>query len=185
MKKRILAFLLIAATAFLLISCSSVKHGMEYYDEVINRTTVYNPNLLPSLDKLSDYTDIDFTEKTTSDGLFVSLGYALFVTYDKNDYEAKVEEVNRTHSYLDENNASTYFRLPLADISYEGYEIKIVPFYSDDFSCKHFGMIGFNDEKCRICYLMFSDSDLDSLGISEDPAAGYVEFIDEYFDFVD
>ncbi|MBR6918504.1 MAG: hypothetical protein IKN38_10005 [Clostridia bacterium] len=184
-KKTASLFLLILLISLLLCSCSTTKHGMEYYDEVMNETTVYNPSLLPSLDKLTGYTDIDFTEKITSELIFSSYGYALFVTYDKDVYEAEVEKVNRTHSYLDENNAARYFRLPLADINYEGYEIKIVPFYSDDFSCKHFGMIGFNDEEYRICYLMFSDSDLDYLGIDEDPEAGYIDFLDTYFTFVD
>ena len=44
-------------------------------------------------------------------------------------------------------------------------------------------MIGFNDDNKAICYLQFYDADIDTLGIDDDPRAGYKDFLSKYFEW--
>lgn len=148
--------------------------------------------LMPKLDSLSGYTDIEYTYKikcySTLVG-FYSDAFALFVTYDQNHYNAVKGTILSEYTFLEEpvmRSADTY-ELPVTEFEYKGYCFKIVPDkeYINYCACKSFMMIGFNDETSRIVYMYYYDFDIDYLAeVGENLEEEMCELIDTAFSWV-
>ena len=169
--------------SMLLCSCSGSYSGIDRYESDRTELEKIAPSFLPPLDSLGEYESAEYTKKHTTALVFDSDGYALFVRYGEDAYEEKKEEAILSHSFHDKSNAGRFPLLPLCDIEFKGYRVNIVPLMEEERSCKSFGMIGFNDDNKAICYLQFYDADIDTLGIDDDPRAGYKDFLSKYFEW--
>lgn len=149
--------------------------------------------LMPKLDSLSGYTDIEYTYKikcySTLVG-FYSDAFALFVTYDQDQYKTEKEKILSEYDFLEEPvmRSSDTYELPVTEFEYKGYCFKIVPDkeYIDFCACKSFMMIGFNDETSRIVYMYYYDFDIDYIAeVGENLEEAMSELIDTAFAWVD
>lgn len=162
-------------TALSLTSCertgeSSFDIGKyEYYREKVK----YAEKMLPSLSSVGNpiYQEFAYRQVIYSFVLsFVSHGMSLFLDYDETNYEIEKENVLNNYSFLDspkrDNRGSWQF--PVASFDYQGYSFKITPNYpywdnSEEYCCKSFTMIGFDEKNYSIAYLYYCDIDIDYL----------------------
>lgn len=182
--KKLLLLLLTLACIFTFCSCSKTATGIERYEDDKKELNSYAPDFLPDLNTLGDYNDIEYTFKNSYDSMFETHGYALFVSYDSDDYENQVEKIGEKYTFLSEDNTSHYPKLPISAFKYDGYDLKIVPLEYGESSCKYFGMIGLNKDNHYICYLMFANQDLDYIEIKGSAEETYIEMLEDYFKFI-
>jgi hypothetical protein len=185
--------ILIGGFLFLLVGTyERVSRDISHYDEDILEIS-NAANFMPDLDSLSGYTEIEYTYKVKCYSTFVGFcsdGFALFVTYDDDQYETAKQEALSTYTFLEEpvlRSQDTY-ELPITEFSYRGYTMKVVPDedYIDFCACKSFMLLGFNDEEHKIAYLYFYDFDIDYIAeVGEDPEAEMRELVDTAFEWVD
>lgn len=196
--KGIIVFLLICALIvggffWLLVGCyDRVKTNIDQYEKDLQEI-VNAAQYMPELDSLHGYTDIEYTYKTrcysTLAG-FYSDAFALFVTYDQNQYIKEKETILSEYTFLDEpvmRYVDTY-ELPVTEFEYKGYHFKIVPDqeYIDFCACKSFMMIGFNDDTSRIVYMYYYDFDIDYIAeVGENLEEEMCELINTAFAWVD
>ena len=173
------------------ISVSVVK-DIEQYEE--DRLDVGNAaNNMPSLESLSDYTNLQYAHKERIDSFaigFVSDGLSLFASYDEGMYETKKEEVLTSYTFLEEpiQDLSGDYVMPVTEFTYKGYDMSIVPDeeYLDFRVCKSFMLVGYNDELHTVSYMYFYDSDLDYIAAEEDdPLEEMIVFVEDYFYWYD
>ena len=146
-------------------------------------------NFMPSLDSLTGYENIEYTYKVTCYSHlagFYSDAYALFVTYDDAQYEAKKQEALGSYEFLQEpiKRSDDTYELPVAEFAYKDYTMKVVPDedYIDFCACKSFLLLGFNDHKRTIAYLYYYDFDIDYIAqVGEDLEEEMCRLVDEAF----
>lgn len=196
--KSLFAVVLICALIFgiflllLLGNYSQVRTDIAKYEKDL--LTIGNAaKLMPELDTLGDYTDIEYTYKLKCYSIFMGFfsdAFALFVTYDQDQYNTEKEKILSEYIFLDApvmRSADTY-ELPVTELEYKGYSFKIVPDeeYIDYCACKSFMMIGFNDETSEIVYMYYYDFDIDYIGeVGDNPEEEMRELIDTAFAWVD
>jgi len=160
--------LLIGGFMFLLAgSYSRVKRDINSYSTDVEK--VCNAaKLMPDLESLGSYTDIEYRYKikcySTLVG-FYSDGLALFVTYDKDQYETFKNQAISNYTFLQAPvyDSRGYYELPVTEFNYKGYTMKVVPDeeYIGFCACKSFMLLGFNDEANTIAFLYYHDIDID------------------------
>ena len=134
----------------------------DYYREKIK----YAEKMLPSLDEVGNPINKEFAYRCVVYNRFigfVSDGISLFLDYDENDYDSEKETILNSYTFLDspKKDSTGYWQFPVSSFGYSGYSFKIVP--KDEYSCKSFTMIGFDEENNSIAYLYFHDFDIDYL----------------------
>ncbi|MBQ9914820.1 MAG: hypothetical protein IJO50_01620, partial [Clostridia bacterium] len=144
---------------------SWTSYDIKHYKELTETNTI-----LPKLDELGDYEDIDFKFYRKNMLIFQSDAYTLKVAYDENNYNIQKEKINQEYIFHEE---------PISDdrsgISY----VKKSAFTIDDFDMRvlseeaykmHFPkniiFIGTSDEKRMISYVYYFDDDLDYIDTS-------------------
>ena len=141
----------------------------DYYREKIK----YAEKMLPSLDEVGNPFNIEFAYRCVVYDRFlgfVSDGISLFLDYEENDYDSEKETILNSYTFLDspKKDSTGYWVFPVSSFGYSGYSFRIVPNYpywnnSDEYSCKSFTMIGFDEENNSTAYLYFYDFDYDYL----------------------
>lgn len=181
--------MVLAISGFLLLlfgSYEQVNTDISRYNEDISE--IGNAvKFMPDLDTLTDYKDIEYTYKIGNKSIFVSNGYALFVTYDAEQYKTKKDEVMSNYTFVQNpilGLGNTEYTIPVAEFRYNGYDMKVVP--DEEYvvyqACKSFMILGFNDEECKIVYLYHYDDDLDYIAkAGEDLKNEMIEFMDDVF----
>lgn len=148
---------------------------------------------MPKLDALSGYTNIKYTYQnrcySTLAG-FYSDAFALFVTYDQNQYQTAKRAILSEYTFLEEPvmGSTGAYELPVTEFEYEGYHFKIVPDkeYLDYCACKSFMMIGVNDETSSIVYMYYYDFDIDYIAeVGDHLEEEMYELIDTAFAWAD
>lgn len=142
--------------------------------------------LMPPLDSLTGYTDLDYTHKVKCYSEFMGFysdGLALFVQYAPDDYAEEKAGVLAEYDFLDAPVIDTDGDsiLPVTEFDYQGFRMYIVPdpVY---LSCKSFAMIGINDDARTIAYSYFYDADIDYIAASdEDPEEEMRDLMDSAF----
>lgn len=137
-------------------------------------------DIMPTQQTLGKYTDLYSTFR--HEGVIYPIStVALFLDYDKSEYEKQVNYINENYLFID----STYPECTDIYASINGYEIKIVDKGLYTYDIYHnwaghdylvsFGMmIGTNTAENKICYLYFCDPELDIIDNLD-------EYIKEYF----
>ena len=152
--------------ALILVSCSETDQFVdeaEFEEKIL--TVPGAKDHLPVLESLGDYKTVTFNTKTTKYVLWNTRALSMVVEYDDNCFEAEVEIVDRTYSFVDEKKEG----LLDYSASVKGYEIRVVEKVedmTDDYLYyypKCFMMIGINKETNSIVYLFHYDIDLDEI----------------------
>lgn len=189
----LICVLIVGGFFWLLVgSYERVKTDIDQYETDLQQIS-NAAKLMPKLDSMSGYTDIEYTYKIKCYSPlagFYSDAYALFVTYDQNQYNTVKEKILSGYNYLEKPvmRSSDTYELPVTEFEYKGYCFKIVPDkeYIDYCACKSFMMIGFNDKTSRIVYMYFYDFDIDYIAeVGENLEEAMSELIDTAFAWVD
>ena len=146
-------------------------------------------DFMPDLDSLTDYRSLFYSNKTFFYSYFMGFasdGLALFVQYDESTYELKKTELFNSYTFLDAPVFDGDYELPVTELYYENFYLKIVPDdeYVDFCACKSFAMVGFDDESKTLVYLYHYSFDLDFIAeADEDLEAEMRRFMDEVFEW--
>lgn len=146
--------------------------------------------MMPSLDALGQHTDIQYTYRHHWNGLlFRSDGLALFVTYDRDQYEGEKQRILTQYDFLQEPiRWDDVYDLPLTDFKYHSFQMKVVPDsdYPSPGACKSFMLIGFREETGSIVYMYFYDGDIDYIAPAEsNPLKEMGNLLDEAFAWIE
>ncbi len=172
-------------------SYECVKTDINQYSDDIKQIA-NAAGFMPDLETLTGYTDIEYTHKFHCYSMFMGFcsdGFALFVTYDEDQYETFKNEAISSHTFLEEPvlEARGTYELPVTEFEYNGYTLKVVPDeeYIDFCACKSFMLLGFNDEECKIAYLYYYDFDIDYIAeVGDDLEKEMRELVDTAFSWV-
>ena len=203
--KKLLSIFLCLIMLFALTSCGKVKKvepfvwGFSNYNinnyEGKREKIEYASDYLPSLDKLSGYTDISYSYQYTQMIFFDVHSLVIFVEYPADIYEAKKIEALSSYDFLEatiiSKDGKSYQSAP-ARFEYGEYAFQTsvnpnVGYYTDA-SCKSFAFIGINDAKNRIAYCYTYDFDLDTFGSIERYESEQdmiTRYIDNFYDWND
>ncbi len=162
---------------------------MEHYAEDIKFHDA--AAILPDPDSLSDCKDTKYTYKHSYD-IFDTYGLALFAEYSGEDYESKKEEALDSYDFPSKDVFSVmgYMTLYAKPVSCNGYTFRALPagnnpdYTYNDYACKSFGYVGYNDEERKIAYFYFYDPDRDEIaekGSDAETAVSYL--LTEYIDW--
>ena len=180
-------FLFIAIIVFTLIKTSDVKNT-DIQNYLVTDSNLYEEAryMMPILENLPKYIDIDYKYTKKRLFIFVSHSVVLSIQYDDETYKSEKEKLEETYEFLNKENIGFKQKgapvPPHYEFSINTYTFRIVEEvkanegYSMDYP-KSFGMIGTSDEKKRIAYLYFYDFDLD---VGE---ANMEQFVKTYFDY--
>ena len=140
---------------------------------------------LPDFNDLSDYCNIEYTYRENIILIFSYECLGLFVTYGDN-YEENRNKALCSYDFLKETQYADFddnsITLPAVSFSHKGYVYNLVPMDYGDMACKCFGMIVYNDEEQKICYLLVYNQDLDCLGKTEEEAVEELKhYLEDFF----
>ena len=185
--------LIIGGFFWLLVgSYERISRDIDHYEADLQQISNAS-KLMPKLDSVNGCTDINYTYKircySTLAG-FYSDAFALFITYDQNQYNTIKGKILSGYDFLEKPvmRSSDTYELPVAEFEYKGYYFKIVPDkeYIDYCACKSFMLIGFNDETSRIVYMYYYDFDIDYIAeVGDDLEQQMCELIDTAFAWVE
>ena len=128
---------------------------------------------LPTSDQLGNYEDLQFKHQKVESFLFNSDSYILKVKYAKEAFQLEKYNVEKTHKFQ-ETAVSQGDNAKKLDASFflDGFQFTMLSLeeYKLDFpNC--FAFIGINEETRTICYVFYSDPDLEHIG------SGFDEFL--------
>lgn len=187
MRKKHLIVILIAI-ALCITGCSKSSSNIEDYLNSGKTIDSYAKDIMPILDELPEYQNVEYKYTHKSMFIFESDSVALIVNYDDSTYKSELDEVAEEYIFLDSKIDSdideSKYIIPEYEFSVNSYNFKVVEGDGEDNTQfpKFFGMIGISEEKKSIAYLYFYDMDLDYIGEKNDknPMAN---FVNEYFDY--
>ena len=160
--KRILALLLLLATALSLTSCAIRQRKTEdegEYEEYLGRVE-YADVYMPPLALCGEYSAFCATYKYRFVVMFETYTVGLFLSYGEDEYEAQKAAVLSRYEFFDAED-ETLVSDP--DATAEGYHFRLV---KQDYPLETYKvglLIGTDDADRRICYLYYYDCDLDVL----------------------
>ncbi|WP_216629068.1 hypothetical protein [Cytobacillus massiliigabonensis] len=136
--------------------------------------------MMPTLDYLPEYEDIEYRYTNKTVLMFQSNSIALIVKYDDKTYEGEKEKIAENYTFLNiTSTTKDELITPEYKFSINSYSFKVVE--GNEF-LKSFGMIGTSNEKQSIAYLYFYDFDLDNIG-DENDSNLMPDFVKQYFDY--
>ena len=166
MKKKVSRLvIIISMLCIFAVAVNAVIGGWVSYN--INRyiNLTMSNNILPKLEELGEYEDVDFKFYRNNMLIFKSDAYILKVSYDEDDYYEQKEKLNKHYIYQTEDVSDsgigiTYLKEPSFEID---------TFQMNMLSNQEYGMIypkeiifiGTSDEKKMISYVYYFDDDLD------------------------
>ncbi|WP_252504761.1 hypothetical protein [Sporosarcina sp. Marseille-Q4943] len=178
----LIKLLVIMTVALLLTGCSKTSTDI---DEYLNTGTAMDAeakDVMPVLDELPTYRDIDYRHTQKKMFLFEANSVVLVVEYDTQTYESEkgklaedfaISKPEATSETTDDTSR------PNVEFSLNSYVFRVL---EGNGYPKSFGMIGTSDEHQRIAYLYFYDSDLDKIGEPDDRNR-MSRFVKSYFDY--
>lgn len=181
-------FVIIMTVTFLITSCSNSSSNVKKYLDTGSKIDTNAKDVMPVLDDLPEYEEIEYKYTHKSIVLFESHSVALIVSYDDETYNSEKDKLNEKYTFLVEKVPSSFdvnkSYVPEYEFSVNSYTFKVVAGDGADNTQfpKSFGMIGTSDEKKSIAYLYFYDEDLDFIG-KENEINPMGNFVNEYFDY--
>ena len=178
----VIKLLVMMTVALLLTGCSKTSTDI---DEYLNTGTTMDAeakDVMPILDELPTYRDIDYLHTQKKIFLFEANSVVLVVEYDTQTYESEKGKLAEdfANSKLEATSETTDdTSRPSVEFSLNSYVFRVL---EGNGYPKSFGMIGTSDEHQRIAYLYFYDSDLDKIGESDD-RNNMSKFVKSYFDY--
>lgn len=141
---------------------------------------------LPTLEELSDFTDISYSYKKTDIMFYTKETIVLFVEYDSGSYENKKDEMLSSYEILQEPylSADGDYLTPPKDFCYNGYQFFTCINTTEYYRCKSVLFIGYNDQTCRLAYCYFWDSDREIMfSADEYTDESMPNFMNQYFEW--
>lgn len=169
----ILALAVICLSVFIyFVAGSYTSRCISIYEELC-----VEHEILPELDELGNYSDINFRKFHQNYAFFSSDAYTFKVIYDDENYELQKKQLDLNFMFQEEPIDNMDEKDIEPAFSYDGYDFR---FLSDDYLAFEFPkkiyLIGTNDDENTIAYIYFEDYDLDSLDTVE-------YFMEEYVNF--
>ncbi|WFD08773.1 hypothetical protein [Tepidibacter hydrothermalis] len=180
MRKKYLIVIFIALF-FLFNSCSKSSSNIKNYLNTGTTIDSEAKDIMPNLDDLPEYKDIEYKYTHKSMYIFQSDSVALIVNYDDKIYKSEKDKLEEKYTFLEEKDKGI---IPEHEFLINSYTFKVVARNekSNTHYPKSFGMIGTSEEKKSIAYLYFYDFDLDCIG-REDEEHSMADFVNNYFDY--
>ena len=186
-KKRCFMVILIISI-FCMTGCSSTNSNIKNYlksGEIIDSRA---KDIMPDIDELPKYEDIEYRYTHKSILFFSSDSVALVVSYDDSTFDSEKEKIDKQYTFLDkEINADydiTKYNIPEFEFEVNSYAFRVIDKDGTPNTeyPKSFGMIGISEKKKSIAYLYFYDSDLDYIGDGNEknPMSNFVK---DYFHY--
>ncbi len=102
--------------------------------------------------------------------MFESEGISLFLDYKEEDFASEKDKVLTSYTFIDSPiiGDDGYYQFPVSSFDYKDYSFKVSPKYpyyegTEEYSCKSFTMVGFDEVNKSIAYLYYYDADIDYL----------------------
>lgn len=180
MRKKYLIIILIAII-LCFNSCSKSSSNIKNYLNTGSTIDSYAKDIMPSLDDLPEYKDIEYKYTHKLMYIFQSDSVALIVNYDDKIYKSEKDKLAEKYTFLQEKDKGI---IPEHEFSINSYTFRVVARNekSNTHFPKSFGMIGTSEEKKSIAYLYFHDLDLDCIG-GADEEHPMADFVKNYFDY--
>jgi hypothetical protein len=169
---------------FFLIGLDKSDTNIENYLNTGKQIDVCAKDVMPDLDNLPTYKDIDYKYTNRSMFIFESDAIVLLVTYDDETFKNEKAKLEEKYTFLNENSVKKTV-IPECEFSINSYNFRVVDSNGKDntFFPKSFGMIGTSDENNSIAYLYFYDFDLDAISLDDDDSPKMSEFVKNYFKY--
>ena len=162
--------------------CSKTSTDVEKYLNTGTAIDAEAKDMMPALEYLPEYSNIEYRYTQETIFIFKSNSVALVVEYDDQTYESEKEKLQENYTFSNLKNSSDVIdetTNPLDEFSINSYAFQVIE--GDEFP-KSFGMIGTSDEKQRIAYLYYYDSDLNTIGDHDDSNC-MATFVKRYFNY--
>ena len=182
---------LFAIVIILMICITGCSNSSSNLEEYLNTGTLIDSkakDIMPTLDNLPEYDNIEYKYTHKSILFFESNSVALIVNYDDNTFKVEKNKLDEQYIFLDRKIKSDYdeskYYIPEYEFSVESYDFRVIDkngTSNTDFP-KSFGMIGISEEKKSIAYLYFYDGDLDYIA-EENEKNPMANFVKEYFKY--
>lgn len=179
--------LLSLASAIILLFLTSCGELMDWQYSGTDRyesdrvNVLHASEFMPAVAELKGMIDMKYTFRHVSTGgTGFSEGMALFVKYNTDTFSEGKAAVDEKYEELSEDDVS-HPSLPFAEFRFRGYDMQIVPLASGDGSAQYFGILGFNYDKNKICFLFYSNDRADFSEYDADPGEMYTELIKDSF----
>lgn len=185
-KRYFLVILIISI--FCMTGCSSTNSNIKNYLESGKIIDSRAKDIMPDIDELPKYKDIEYRYTHKSILFFSSDSVALVVSYDDSIFECEKEKINKQYIFLDKKINADYditkYNIPEFEFEVNSYAFRVIDKdgTSNTEYPKSFGMIGISEKKKSIAYLYFYDSDLDYIG-DENEKNPMSNFVKEYFHY--
>ncbi|MDW0118543.1 hypothetical protein QTL97_16560 [Sporosarcina thermotolerans] len=166
----------------LLTGCSKTSTDIEEYLNTGTAMDAEAKDVMPALDELPAYRDIDYRHTQKKIFLFEANSVALVVEYDMQTYESEKGKLEEDYIISNQKAASETSgdnSNPNVEFSLNSYVFRVL---EGNGYPKSFGMVGTSDEHQRIAYLYFYDFDLDKIGELNDKNR-MSKFVESYFDY--
>lgn len=176
----IFAFVVVAGTLLYIGTRPVTKNGMEYVERYID---YYDNNYVGyTEDDFGEYENIDY-QMRLKPGIFRTFGSMYIVEYSNEQYDKQLQAINDI-KYLDSAvmDDDSYYLIPSEKVEENGWTIRVADIDGYNWYPKQFKMIGTNDDKNTIVYMLFSDDDIDFIS-DKGGEEQLKSFIEEYFDF--
>lgn len=187
MRKKHLIIIMIISTIHI-IGCTKSNINIENYLNTGNTIDSHAKYIMPNLDDLPKYKNIEYKYTHKSMLIFQADSVALIVNYDDETYKKEKDKLSEKYKFLDDEVLSDHdeskYVIPEHKFSINSYAFKVVNGNEESNTQfpKSFGMIGTSEEKKSIAYLYFYDMDLDYIAEKDDkyPMA---DFVKDYFQY--
>lgn len=187
MRKKYLIVLAITCI-FCITGCSNSSSNIENYLKSGTPIDSKAKEIMPSLEDLPKYEDIEYKYTEKSMLILKSHSVALSVSYDYDTFESEKEKLDEQYTFLDKKISSDFdkskYYIPEYEFSVQSYTFRVIDKKntSNTEFPKFFGMIGVSEEKKSIAYLYFYDEDLDYIA-EENEKNPMANFVKEYFKY--
>ena len=183
-------YLIVMVITFILCitGCSNTSSNIENYLNSGTRIDSKAKDIMPELEDLPEYENIEYKYTHESILIFESHSVALIVGYDDNTFESEKEKLNEQYTFLDKKIKSEFdknkYYIPEYEFSVDSYTFRVVDKNGapNTIFPKFFGMIGISEENKSIAYLYFYDEDLDYIG-EENEKNPMANFVKRYFKY--
>lgn len=183
-------YIIIILITFMLLftGCSNKSSNIKNYLNTGTKIDSKAKDIMPELENLPQYENIEYKYTHKSILLFESDSVALIVTYDDNTFESEKNKLNGEYTFLDKKIISDFdknkYYIPEYEFSVDSYDFRVIDKNGTNNTIfpKSFGIIGVSEDKKSIAYLYFHDGDLDYIG-EENEKNPMANFIHEYFEY--
>lgn len=188
MMKRKYVFIILLIFIFCITGCSKSNSNIKEYLSRNNTIDTKAKGVMPDINELPEYKNIEYRSTHKSMILFESDSIALIVNYDDETYENEKNKLEKNYTFLSQKIKSEFdeskYYIPENEFSINSYKFRVIDNDGNNNTKfpKSFGMIGTSDDKKSIAYLYFYDADLDYIGKSDDESP-MADFVKEYFKY--